>query len=347
MTESEVRTRPAPIVARFPGFLPESLPIAARTVVGWALRSADHVPAQALRVLYYPGRGTLMASRPRDYLDVFEAARLELVTRTLVANGLARDAAELLARHRGRATRDGWHEDAVRGGWTVEQVREGLGLAADDDAIDGAPALPSTAVTAIRDVQEAATRIRAILVRRTLDAMLEVGAIVRQVRTASSTSYRALAAQTGLGISHTALRNAEKVVEQYDSLPPWVRHALPYSHHVALLPVADEAARLHLALRAFERNIPLPLRQFRAIVAEVAGRLPPAYAPTDEWGLALRGLEGSVASWDKLVESVESLPSERLEAGVEAVGEVLDRLSTVEERLAAELARRRREPSSG
>ena len=328
------------MTSRFPIFLPESRTMAVKTVVGWAMRGADHVPARALRSLYFPGRGALQTARPRDHVEVFEGCRRELLVRSLVSRGLARAAAELLVDHHPTASGERWLKPAVDDRWSVDKIRTALGVE------NGLRALPSRdsenglrASEAARDLKEAATRIRAILVSRTLQAMREVGRIVAALRDSAKVSYRALADETGLGISHTALRNAEKVAEQYDLLPPWVRDTLPYSHHVALLPVRDLATKRILACGAFRRNVPMPMREFQALVGETSTgtkqQLPPS-----SWLSSLNELIGPAPRWARVLGSLPETPSDELAHGVELVGDALDRLSELEERLSVELARR-------
>ena len=339
---------------RFPIFLPESRAMAVKTVVGWALRGADHVPAKALRLLYYPGRGALLIARPTDHVEVFEDSRRELQALSLVARGLARSSADLLLEHQGEAESERWFDRAVESLWSAERIRAELsknGLRASESSsenglrasAEGRAGTGLRALESARSLKEAATRIRAILVSRTLSAMREVGDIVADLRAQSKVSYRALAVETGLGISHTALRNAEKVAAQYSLLPPWVRESLPYSHHVALLPVRDVAAKRLLACRAFDRNVPMALREFQALVVQVGGEAErrPVVPSRTGWLSSLHDLIGAQPRWDEVLGTLSETPIEELAQGVELVGDVLDRLSRVEEELAGELARRK------
>ncbi|MFT6398830.1 MAG: hypothetical protein ACJAYU_003592 [Bradymonadia bacterium] len=322
---------------QFPIFLPEDRDMAARSVVSWAMSHGAQSPGRALRLLYYPGRGLLQGARPDDYSQVFEACRLALLTERFVAKGLSREASELLSGNMTRAEKRGVVDDAVAQIWSAERVRQALGVRAEGEE--------STALTpaqAVRDVKDAATRIRAILVSRTLLAMLEVGEIVGSVRANSKASYRVLAEETGLGISHTALRNAEKVFEQYELLPPWVREELPYSHHVMLLPVRDLARKRTLAVHAFDLAVPVSLRAFQGLIGgatkpELATVSPPRVAGILD---SLQALLGSSDQFDSLLAAVPGMPKEELQRSVELIGSTLDRLSQAEELLTGELARR-------
>ncbi len=321
---------------QFPIFLPENRDMVARSVVSWAMSHADQSPGKALRLLYYPGRGQLQSARPDDYTQVFHKCRLALLTERFVGKGLSRQAAELLSANMARAQKRGVLEEACAQTWSAERIREELRIRATEEE--------STALTpaqAVRGLKDAAIRIRAILVSRTLVAMLEVGEIVAAVRSNSKASYRVLAEETGLGISHTALRNAEKVFEQYDLLPPWVREELPYSHHVMLLPVHDLARKRALSVEAFDLAVPVSLREFQG---RISGATKPALksARPQTSGLlaSLRSLMGTSGEFDTLLASVPDMPDEQLERSVEFIGDTLDRLTQAEELLAGELARR-------
>lgn len=319
----------------FPIFLPEDRDMAARSVVSWAMSHAEQSPGKAIRLLYYPGRGLLQTARPEDYSAVFHTCRLALLTERFVAKGLSRDAGELLSGNLRRAEQHGIVDAAVAHTWSAEQVRNALGVR--EQAQEATALTPSQAV---RDTKDAAIRIRAILVSRTLIAMLEVGEIVATVRLHSKASYRVLAEETGLGISHTALRNAEKVFEQYELLPPWVREELPYSHHVMLLPVRDIAKKRSLAIQAFDRATPRALREFQALIS---GPSTPELVVSEAFaGLfsSMQSLLGASDQFDSLLASVPEMPSDQLQRNVQLIGDTLDRLTQAEELLAGELLRR-------
>lgn len=149
----------------------------------------------------------------------------------------------------------------------------------------------------------------------------------------ANASFRKLSQRADLRVSHSFLWYACAVVAQVDELPDDLREALPLSHHRALVPLRDAAAKAELARRAVDeemtkRQLEKQVRLRRQALGETsrAGRppLPAAVKVVNRIGSVVR------AAAESEVDGLDGVRARELAA---QVAEQIAALMALKERL--------------
>ena len=116
-------------------------------------------------------------------------------------------------------------------------------------------------------LDEAVGTIRTLYATKGMDLVIEIGTYVLDTffggdagafheRGGEHATFRSLAHHEDMPVSFSWIYKAVAVVDQLRLLPEATRQALPFSHHVALLPIRDAKKKARLAERAMASNWP-------------------------------------------------------------------------------------------